>query len=183
MNQLHNAFAVTTLLLFASASAFADAPVPPALSSGVLECPQADGTVLFTNKEKAGCRTMALKPLSVVPSLDHMPNSPPPPVTEAPASTMTPDRRDRTAPGWAKDWHAGLAQDGSTQDDLCALYGEWLNLVQKSRGGFFYGSDPSYGGDITGRNQRGPSQSFYDNARYVALSRMFGTGFIPAGCR
>ena len=116
MNQLHNAFAVTTLLLFASASAFADAPVPPALSSGVLECPQADGTVLFTNKEKAGCRTMALKPLSVVPSLDHMPNSPPPPVTEAPASTMTPDRRDRTAPGWAKDWHAGLAQDGSTQD-------------------------------------------------------------------
>jgi len=56
-------------------------------------------------------------------------------------------------------------------------------LAQKTRGGLFYGSDPSYGGDVSGRNQRGPSFSFYDNARYVTLSRMFGTGFVPVGCQ
>jgi hypothetical protein len=68
-------------------------------------------------------------------------------------------------------------------EEVCSLYSEWLTLVQKTRGGFFYGSDPSYGSDLSGRNQRGPSYSFYDNARYLALARMFGTGFVPVGCQ
>jgi hypothetical protein len=67
--------------------------------------------------------------------------------------------------------------------EVCSMYMEWLNLNQKSRGGFFYGSDPSYGGDPTARNWRSPSNSFYDNARYQALSRIFGAGFIPIGCQ
>ena len=33
------------------------------------ECPQADGTPLYTNKEQSGCKAMTLKPLSVVPDL------------------------------------------------------------------------------------------------------------------
>jgi hypothetical protein len=69
------------------------------------------------------------------------------------------------------------------QAEVCTLYGEWLSINQKTRGGFFFGSDPSYGGDLSGWNQRGPSFSFYDNARYVTLSRMFGQGFVPIGCQ
>lgn len=57
-----------------------------------------------------------------------------------------------------------------------------MHLVQKTRGGMFFGSDPSYGGDLSARNQRGPSYSFYDNTRYVTLSRLFGRGFVPIGC-
>jgi len=90
----------------------------------------------------------------------------------------------QTVPGWAQDWHSSIAwTGGSIQTEVCSLYGEWINLVQKTRGGFFYGTDPSYGGDLTGRNQRGTSFSFYDNARYQTLSRFFGTGFVPVGCQ
>ncbi len=85
-------------------------------------------------------------------------------------------------PDWARDWHASNLSSGSAQAEVCTLYMEWIHLVQKTRGGMFFGSDPSYGGDITGRNQRGASYSFYDNTRYIALSRLFGTGFIPIGC-
>jgi hypothetical protein len=156
------------------------------------ECIQADGSPIFTNKERAGCKLMALKELSVVPSLDHMPTyrSPYPetPRSEAPYSM---DRaqdmlggRSQTVPGWAQEWHSSVAwSGGSVGTEVCSLYGEWINLVQKTRGGFFYGTDPSYGGDLTGRNQRGASFSFYDNARYQTLSRIFGTGFVPVGCR
>jgi hypothetical protein len=154
------------------------------------ECPQADGTSMYTNKERAGCKLMALKELSVVPSLDHMPTyrSPhaampssdmPYSMDRAPAATTT-----RTVPGWAQDWYSSIAwSGGSVQTEVCSMYGEWINLVQKTRGGFFYGTDPSYGGDLSGRNQRSPSFSFYDNARYQTLSRIFGTGFVPVGCQ
>ncbi len=85
-------------------------------------------------------------------------------------------------PEWARDWYASNTTTGSVQAEVCGLYMEWMQLVQKTRGGFFFGTDPSYGGDITGRNQRGASYSFFDNARYIALSRLFGTGFVPVGC-
>jgi hypothetical protein len=88
----------------------------------------------------------------------------------------------RQVPDWARDWYAGNTPSGSAQGEVCSLYMEWMQLVQKTRGGMFFGSDPSYGGDVTGRAQRMPSQSFYDNARYIALSRIFGTGFVPIGC-
>ena len=156
------------------------------------ECTQADGSPIYTNKERAGCKLMALRELSVVPSLDQMPTyrSPYPatPPSEMPYSMdrvpggMT--MRGQTVPGWAQDWHSSIAwTGGSIQTEVCSLYGEWMNLVQKTRGGVFYGTDPSYGGDLSGRNQRGASFSFYDNARYHALSRIFGTGFVPVGCQ
>jgi len=89
---------------------------------------------------------------------------------------------ERIVPEWAKDWYASIAPSGSVQDEVCSLYSEWMQLVQKTRGGFFFGSDPSYGGDMTGRNQRGPSHSYYDNTRYLALSKLFGRGFVPVAC-
>ncbi len=153
-------------------------------------CPLPDGTVLYTNKDsknKGGCTPMELRPLSVVPSLDNMPTYRPP-VASAPQYDVPPIDRavgpsgSAAAPDWAKDWHASLASSGSVQAEVCSMYSEWLQLNQKSRGGFYFGSDPSYGGDLSAQNQRGPSYSFYDNTRYHALARIFGTGFVPVGC-
>jgi hypothetical protein len=89
----------------------------------------------------------------------------------------------QTVPDWARDWHASIASSGSVQAQICSMYGEWLNVNEKTRGGFFFGTDPSYGGDLSGQNQRGASYSFYDNTRYVTLKRMFGQGFVPIGCQ
>lgn len=156
-------------------------------SSTTWDCHQADGSHLYTNKEKDGCSVLVLKPISVVPNLENMPTAPRT-FAVAPNHEAYTDQGHSTgvivaqAPDWARDWHAGIAPSGSVQQEACSLYSEWMHLVQKTRGGFFFGSDPSYGGDITGRNQRGPSHSFYDNARYIALSRLFGTGFVPVGC-
>ena len=111
----------------------------------------------------------------------------PQPVSAPPAYQLPPpggpsviDRQQ--VPDWARDRYARTAPSGDVQDEVCSLYSEWLHLAQKTRGGFFFGTDPNYGGDVTGRNQRGPSYSFYDNARYIALNRIFGTGFVPIGC-
>jgi hypothetical protein len=175
------------VILFSSI-AFSDTPPPSSEPTTTWECSQADGTLTYTNKEKAGCRAMTLKPLSVVPDLDSMPTIPQP-VSAAPRyqapSYMDgyPGRVGHSVPEWARDWHARIAPEDSVQEEVCSLYSEWLHLVQKTRGGFFFGTDPSYGGDITGRNLHGPSYSYYDNARWVALSRIFGTGFVPVGCR
>jgi hypothetical protein len=156
------------------------------------ECTQADGSPIYTNKERAGCKLMVMKELSVVPSLDQMPTYRSPyaaaPSSEIPYSMdrapVVMGAQGQAVPDWAQSWHSTIAYSGgSIQTEVCSLYGEWINLVQKTRGGFFYGSDPSYGGDLTGRNQRGASFSFYDNARYQTLSRIFGTGFVPVGCQ
>ena len=178
-----------TILTLLSTSAFADTMVDfdPLL---MRECPQADGSSLYTNKDLPGCKLMKLKELSIVPSLDDMPTYRPP-VAATPRYDI-PSHQDRiqtgmagggqTVPDWAKDWHASIASSGSVQAEVCSMYGEWLHINQKTRGGFFAGTDPSYGGDLSGRNQRGASYSFEDRARYGALSGIFGRGFIPIGC-
>lgn len=189
MQPTHVLVIAAMFLTLSSTSAFSDTTVAfdPFL---MRECPQADGSALYTNKDLPGCTLMTLKELSVVPSLDDMPTYRPTLAT-APHYDIPPypDRNQtgmtgggQTVPDWAKDWHASIASSGSVHAEVCSMYGEWLHLNQKTRGGFFYGTDPSYGGDLSGRNQRGPSYSFYDNARFVTLSRMFGTGFVPIGC-
>jgi len=153
------------------------------------ECPQADGSSIYTNKERAGCKLMVLRELSVVPSLDNMPTYRPSLATAPRYDVPGPADRYQGMTGeaqpvrdWAKDWYASVASSGSVQGEVCSMYSEWLNLVQKTRGGFYFGSDPSYGGDLSGQNQRGASYSFYDNTRYYTLARLFGPGFIPIGC-
>ena len=42
------------------------------------ECPQEGGITLYTNKERAGCHAMTLKPLSVFPDLATMRKHPRP---------------------------------------------------------------------------------------------------------
>jgi hypothetical protein len=189
MQPTYTLMIAATFLTLSSTSAFSDTPV----ASDPLkmhECPQADGSTLYTNKELPGCTLMTLKPLSVVPSLDDMPTYRPV-VATAPHYDLSPypDREQagmagggQTVPDWAKDWRASTTSSGSVQAEVCSMYGEWLHLSQKTRGGFFNGTDPSYGGDLSGRNQRGASYSFYDNARFLTLSRIFGQGFVPIGC-
>jgi hypothetical protein len=178
------------MLIMMSTPAFSDAPDQAQFDPMKMwSCPQPDGTMLYTNKDKAGCTLMTLKPLSVVPSLDNMPTYRP--AVATPQYEIPPygDRYPagmaggQTPPDWAKDWHASIASSGSVQAEVCSMYSEWLHLNQKTRGGFFFGSDPSYGGDLSQRNQRGPSYSFFDNTRYHALARIFGTGFVPVGCQ
>ncbi len=179
-----------TALAMSSTPAFSDttAEFDPAR---MWECAQADGTSIYTNKERPGCKLMTLKPLSIVPSLDNMP-------TYRPAAAMAPHYEypgytrpnqngmpagGQNVPDWARDWRTSVASNGSVQAEVCSMYGEWLNLNQKTRGGFYFGSDPSYGGDLSGQNQRGASYSFYDNARYHTLAKIFGPGFVPIGCQ
>lgn len=173
--------------------AFADTPDTTARFDPSLmrECPQADGSALYTNKDLPGCKLMTLKELSVVPSLENMPTYVPP-TSSAMQHYDIPPMIDRylyptagattNVPDWARDWHASVASSGSIQAEVCSKYGEWVHLNEKTRGGFWFGADPSYGGDLSGRNQRGASYSFYDNTRYHALARIFGTGFVPVGC-
>ena len=175
-----------TILVMTSPASASDDASP---GSGMTwDCHQADGSHLYTNKEKDGCSVLVLKPISVVPNLEHMPTASRTQTTVVPPYEMSPSQDHPAgvivaqAPDWARDWYGGIAPSGSIQQEVCSLYSEWMHLVQKTRGGFFFGSDPSYGGDITGRNQRGPSHSFYDNTRYIALSRLFGRGFVPVGC-
>jgi hypothetical protein len=200
MRPTHVLMIAATFLTLFSTPAFSDTTISDKMISDTAidfdpflmqECPQADGSVLYTNKDLPGCKLMRLKKeLSIVPSLDHMPTSHPtvaaaphydvPPYADHNQTGMT--GGGQTVPDWAKDWHASIASSGSIRAEVCSLYGEWIHLNQKTRGGMFFGSDPSYGGDPSGRNQRGGSYSFYDNTRYVALAKIFGPGFIPVGC-
>src|SRR4029077_21192963 len=147
MKPTHLLMIATTTLVLSSTSVFADTKTgfDPFL---MREYHQADGTALYTNKDLPGCKVMTLKELSVVPSLDNMPTYRPT-VAAAPHYDTPPyvDRRQtgmtgggQTAPDWAKDWYASVAQSGSVQSEVCSMYGEWLRLVQKTRGGFFYGT-------------------------------------------
>jgi len=190
MTPTHVFMIAATIFTLSSTSAFADTTIAsdPLL---MRECLQADGSALYTNKDLPGCKLMTLKELSVVPSLDNMPTYRPA-VAAVPRYDI-PTYADRSqtgtagagpmVPDWAKDWYASIASSGSAQAEICSLYSEWIHLVQKTRGGFFYGTDPSFGGDLSGRNQRGASYSFYDNARYITLAKLFGPGFVPIGCQ
>jgi hypothetical protein len=74
-----------TILTLSATSAFSE----------IRECPQVDGTPLYTILDLPGCTLMTLKELSVVPSLDNMPTYRPI-VTEAPPpQKVYPDQEER----------------------------------------------------------------------------------------
>jgi hypothetical protein len=164
--------------IFASGSVRADTTLPS--ESIVWECPQPDGISIYTNRERPGCQAMSLRPLSVVPSLPPLAGPPAPLSPDAALSAPTDVARQ--IPDWGKEWYANIAPSRAAHEEVCALYSEWLHLNERTRGGFFFGTDPSFGSDPSGYHRRGPSYSFYDNARWVALAKIFGTGFVPVGC-
>ena len=154
---------------------------------GMWECAQDGDVPLYTNRERDGCRKMELRPISVVPPLPEFPprlQRMPSPGVEAdrfPQVEPTPPAQSRHIPDWGKDWYAANSSDASVQGEVCSLYSEWLQLIQRTRGGFYFGNDPSYGSDPSRRNY-GMSTPFWDNARYVTLANIFGRGFVPIGC-
>lgn len=185
----------TRLVLATLTASLTLAPNVQAVESSAVEmweCPSPDGTTLYTNKERPGCQPKALHPLSIAPSLSDtlLPPStagstyqPAPRMKDFSYDTPIGALRNLTQiPDSGRDWYAGNSAGGSVQAEVCSMYMEWIQLTQKSRGGIYFGTDPSYGGDPTARNWYSPSYSYYDNARYVALSRIFGAGFIPIGC-
>jgi hypothetical protein len=184
MRPTHRLLPIITAFLISAVPVLADTTVNVD-PTRMWECPQADGTSLYTNKELSGCKLMTLKELSVVPSLENMPTyvSPFPPSVPRYEGPPLATSSSRQVPDWARDWQASIASTGSVYTEVCSMYAEWLTLNQKTRGGFFFGSDPSYGGDLSGRNLRTPSYSFYDNTRYRALAAIFGAGFVPVGCQ
>ncbi len=166
---------------------FADEPLP-ADPMGMWECPQAGDVPLYTNRERPGCRKMELKPLSTVPSPTDLPALRQQPTLmvpeiERPGVVLPPSStHSRNVPDWAKGWYASNTTDASVQTDVCALYSEWLQLIQRTQGGFWFGSSSSYGSDPSGRNYDSRGDSMWDNRRYLALTRIFGAGFVPIGC-
>ncbi|MGH7219129.1 MAG: hypothetical protein ACREI1_02205, partial [Nitrospiraceae bacterium] len=80
MQPAHVLVIAATFLTLSSTSAFSDTTIAfdPFL---MRECPQTDGSALYTNKDLPGCKLMTLKELSVVPSLDDMPTYRPTPTT------------------------------------------------------------------------------------------------------
>ena len=159
----------------------------------IWECPGPEGTVLYTNKERPNCQPKVLQALSVVPS---PPDLPLPSLGGSSRSRQSPRTEDFSydtpigalrnlsqVPDSGRDWYAANAGSGAVHTEVCSMYAEWIHLNQNTRGGHLFGTDPSYGGNPTAQNWSAPSYSFYDNARYVALSRIFGAGFIPIGCR
>jgi hypothetical protein len=185
----------TRLILAILAASLVFLPRVQAVESSPVEmweCPRPDGATLYTNKERPDCQPKALKELSIVPSLPDMPLSPIPGGDTYKPSPRGKDfsydtpigalRNSSQIPDFGRDWYAGNMAGGSVQAEVCSMYMEWIHLVQNSRGGTFFGTDPSYGGNPTAQNWYAPSYSFYDNARYVTLSRIFGAGFIPIGC-
>jgi len=186
----------TRLLLATFVASFFLVPCVQAIEASPVEmweCPGPEGTTLYTNKERPECQPKVLKALSVVPSMADTVFSPSvngPSLRPAPAakdySYDTPIgalRNLTQIPDYGRDWYAGNTAGGSVQGEVCSMYTEWIHLNQNSRGGHIFGTDPSYGGTPTAQNWYAPSYSFYDNARYVTLSRIFGAGFIPIGCR
>jgi hypothetical protein len=165
---------------------FADEP-RPADPLGMWECPQTGAVILYTNREREGCRKLELKPVSVVPAMpefhaNHVqPTVPTLDIDHMPQTSSPVPAHSRNVPDWAKGWYANNTSDAPVQTEVCSLYSEWLQLVQRTRGGFFFGNDPSYGSDPSGRNYL-PTNPFWDNARYFALARIFGAGFVPIGC-
>src|SRR6185312_170818 len=96
--------AAAAALVIAGIPAFADTNETTKFDPARMwECPQPDGSSMYTNKERAGCKLMALRELSVVPSLDQMPTYRSPyaamPSSDMPYS-MDRASRGQTVPGW-----------------------------------------------------------------------------------
>ncbi|MBM4138270.1 MAG: hypothetical protein FJ244_02120 [Nitrospira sp.] len=66
----------------------ASTDTPPPVPADTWECQLVDGATIYTNKERAGCRAVLLRPFSVVPSLENMSATPRSSVLAAPHHDM-----------------------------------------------------------------------------------------------
>jgi hypothetical protein len=90
----------------------------------MLACTQADGTVVYTNKDVKGCTEVKMPELSVVPDRHATMFPVVPPFHEAsPATVPTVSRFSAGTPG-------------VVLTETCALWHEYVKLTERTSGGF-----------------------------------------------
>lgn len=87
----------------------------------VQACTQADGSIMYTNKDIRGCATVKLPELSTVPSLDKMPTY------QAPVTVAKVEKPVVTS---------------QVNDHLCRLYDDWMLVNEETQGGQIFRGGP-----------------------------------------
>jgi hypothetical protein len=114
MKQLLNVMILVAAMLATIAVTYAFA------GDTMLACTQADGSVLYTNKDVKGCKTIVGPELSIVPSYSVHPSVVPHLLPEVPKHFMFP------------------SLDSEVVNKTCALYEEWVLINERTKGGFEY---------------------------------------------
>lgn len=86
----------------------------------MLACTQADGTVLYTNKDVKGCTIVVGPELSVVPSYPQTHNN------EQTKNYNLPEIPT-----------LNIREPNPLRDKICPLYEEWIDLNLSTRGGMY----------------------------------------------
>ncbi len=87
----------------------------------------------------------------------------------------------QTLPDWAKDWHASVASSGPFKLKSAPCMENGSTSFRIVAGSF---TEQTLRMAETFREEiSGVDYSFYDNARYITLSKHFGPGFVPIGCQ
>lgn len=105
-----------TILFIMVAYAYADAPIQA--------CTQADGSILYTNKNVKGCTVLKTPELSIVPSYDTHPG-----IERTPEQV----RGVSESPTYQKSKPVN-----EVVTKTCALYKEWIMINERTKGGFEY---------------------------------------------
>jgi len=116
---------IFNILFFLAAMVLTMAATMAFAGETMLACPQADGSVLYTNKDVKGCQVIVGPELSVVPSyhshnggsLEHTRALIPEVPTLKPALEI---------------------EESEVVTKTCALYYEWVTINQRTKGGFEY---------------------------------------------
>jgi hypothetical protein len=91
----------------------------------MLACPQADGSVLYTNKDVKGCKVIVGPELSVVPSY---------PTQNGGVHEYTPHATSEIPLVRGRF----VTTESEVVVKTCALYKEWVLINERTKGGFEY---------------------------------------------
>jgi len=119
----------------------------------MLACTQADGSVLYTNKDVKGCAALKMPELSTVPVY---------PSTQHNNRTLEHDKV--LALPEIPMLKVEPLPIPSVVSDTCALYHEWVRINERTLGGF-------------------ENNSVDDTKRRLFLTKIFGSGFSPGMCK
>jgi hypothetical protein len=98
-----------------------------AFSETIQSCTQADGTVVYTNKDIKGCQALRLPELSIVPDRHAVM------IPQVPALMVE-------TPMVAQTQAIKSPLPGSVLAETCLLYRDWIRINERTMGGFEYNS-------------------------------------------
>lgn len=138
---LYVMFVIIISLLGMTAYAFAGA------SEQMYACNYVDGSIMYTNKDTKGCHAVKMPELSIVPSyVDQHLGTPPKHVV------------NKNEPPYSDEYVEPVA------DRVCNLYREWMDIYDKTKGGF-------------------TNNDVATQQRLMVLSAMLGPNFSAGLCR